>query len=434
MFLRHVVRLGVALAVLLPSTLLPSIPTLAATTAVRFGVLVDGKGNGVKDAVVVIDGERIASVGRGDAAIPADATVIDLRRFTGIPGLIDVHTHLTYFWDPASGTRPFDPVNLDEHPAVTVFKAQESARRTLAAGVTTVRDLGSRQNNDIAMRDLINSGRMVGPRMFVCGNPLHITYAPGRPHLDFPYAGLADGVPEVMRVVRQEIYGAGADWVKMFGSTGSGADVSTRQTFTFEEMKAAADAAHALGVRIAIHSYGPDGARDAVRAGANSVEHAVDIDDATLAEMVKRGTVYVPTVDHNRYYAEHAQEFGYGPEQVNALSAFRERNLATLRRALKAGVRVAMGSDAIFTMFGENTRELGWFVQAGMSPQQALASATTTAAALLGEEDKLGAVAPGYHADLVAVEGDPLADVNAIIHGVRWVMKGGAVVVDETGK
>lgn len=177
---------------------------------------------------------------------------------------------------------------------------QENAQRTLETGVTTVRDLGPRHNNDIAMRDLINSGRMTGPRMFVCGTPLHITYASGMPHLDFPYPGLADGVPAVLRVVRQEVFGAGADWVKMFSSTGTGADVSTRQTVTFEEMKAAADAAHALGAGIAIHSYGPEGARDAVRAGANSIEHAVDIGDATLAEMVKRGTFYVPTVDHNR--------------------------------------------------------------------------------------------------------------------------------------
>ena len=218
----------------------------------------------------------------------------------------------------------------------------------------------------------------------------------------------------------------------MFGSTGSGGDVSTRQTFTFEEMKAAADAAHALGVRIAIHSYGLDGAHDAVFAGANSVEHAVELDDATLAEMKRRGTYYVPTVDHNRYYAEHAEEFGYGPEVVKELDAFRERNLATVRRAHKAGVRIAMGSDAIFTMFGENTRELRWFVQAGMTPAEALASATTTAAALLGKEKDLGAVAPGYYADLVAVEGDPLKDIGAVIDGVKWVMKGGAVVMDKT--
>ena len=340
----------------------------------------------------------------------------------------------SYNWDPASGLRPFDPSSFDEHPAVTVFRARINATRTLEAGVTTVRDLGAMQNNDIAMRDLINAGSITGPRMFVSGVPIQITYSSSRPHLDFPYPGIANGTAEVMRAVRQEVNGAGADWVKMFGSTGSGGDVSTRQTFTYEEMKAAADAAHALGVRLAVHCYGLESARDAVRAGANTVEHAVELDDSTLAEMRRRGTYYVPTVDHNRYYAEHAKEFGYGPEVVKNLNEFRERNLKTVRRAHDAGVRIAMGSDALFTMCGENTRELRWFVQAGMTPTEALASATTTAAALLGKENDLGAVAPGYFADLVAVQGDPLKDVGAEIEHVLWVMKAGAVVVDKTGK
>ena len=160
----------------------------------------------------------------------------------------------------------------------------------------------------------------------------------------------------------------------------------------------------------------------------------MELDDATLAEMKKRGTYYVPTVDHNRYYAEHAKEFGYGPEVVKNLNAFRERTLKTVRRAHEAGVRIAMGSDALFTMCGENARELGWFVKAGMTPAEALASATTTGAALLGKETELGAVAPGYHADLVAVEGDPLKDIDAVISHVTWVMKAGVVVVDKTGK
>jgi imidazolonepropionase-like amidohydrolase len=401
----------------------------AEVTAIRFGTLVDGKGGVLRNAVVVIDSERVKSVG---TTVPPGARVVDLSRFTGVPGLIDVHTHLTYNWDPKSGARPFDPSMFDEHPAVTVFKARINATRTLESGVTTVRDLGAMQDNDVAMRDLVNAGLITGPRMFVSGIPLQVTYASSRPHLDFPYPGIANGVPEVLAAVRREVMGAGADWVKMFGSTGSGGDVSTRQTFTFEEMKAAADAAHALGVRLAVHSYGPEGARDAVRAGANSIEHAVDIDDATLAEMRKRGTFYVPTVDHNRYYAEHATEFGYEPEVVKGLDAYRERNLATVRRAHKAGVRIAMGSDALFTMCGENTRELRWFVQAGMTPSEALASATTTAAALLGKEAELGAVAPGFLADLVAVDGDPLKDIGAVVDHVVWVMKAGVVVVDRT--
>ena len=156
------------------------------------------------------------------------------------------------------------------------------------------------------------------------------------------------------------------------------------------------------------------------------------MDEQTIAEMVRRGTFYVPTIDHNRYYAENGARFGYAAGYREPLEDFIRRNLETTRRAVKAGVRIAMGSDAIYTMFGENTRELGWFVKAGMTPEQALRTATVDAAALLGEERSLGAVVPGAYADLVAVEGDPLADIDAVIHGVRWVMKGGVVVVDRT--
>ncbi|HWO00063.1 MAG TPA: amidohydrolase family protein, partial [Blastocatellia bacterium] len=239
----------------------------------------------------------------------------------------------------------------------------------------------------------------------------------------------------VQRVAREQI-GAGVDWIKMYGSTGSDQDVTGFQTFSYEEMKAAADVAHQLGKRIAIHSYGPDGARDAVRAGADSVEHATDMDDATIAEMARRGTIYVPTVDHNRYYVSHKDEFGYDQAVVDRLNNYIERNFETLKRSIRAGVRIAMGSDAVFTGFGENTRELEWFVKAGMTPAQALATATTNGAMLLGMEKSLGAVAVGYYADIVAVEGDPLVDIGAVVRGVRWVMKGGKVVVDnvEPGK
>src|ERR1051325_1982433 len=202
--------------------------------------------------------------------------------------------------------------------------------------------------------------------------------------------------------------------------------------FCFEEMKAAADTAHSLGKKLAVHSYGPAGARDAVRAGADSVEHAPDLDDQTIAEMALRKIYYVPTIDHNRYYAEYREQFGYGPEVAERLNDYIARNLETARKAFKAGVKFAMGSDAVFTMFGQNTRELGWFIKAGMTPEQALAAATTNGAALLGFEKSLGAVAPGYFADIVAVEGDPLKDINVVINNVRWVMKGGNVVVDHT--
>jgi len=170
-----------------------------------------------------------------------------------------------------------------------------------------------------------------------------------------------------------------------------------------------------------------------VRAGADSIEHATDMDDETIREMARKGLFYVPTIDHNRYYAENRGLFGYTEEAAVNLRNFIRRNLETTRRAHRAGVRIAMGSDAVFTMFGQNTRELAWFVQAGMTPEEALETATTNAALLLGADKKLGRVAPGFHADLVAVEGNPLSDIDAVVSRVRWVMKGGEVVLDRTG-
>jgi len=148
--------------------------------------------------------------------------------------------------------------------------------------------------------------------------------------------------------------------------------------------------------------------------------------------MVKRGTVWVPTIDHNRYYVDAKDDYGFAPDTIPPLEAYIEKNLESTRRAFRAGVRLGMGSDAVYSMFGQNTRELAWFVKAGMTPEQALRTATTNGAALLAQEGALGVVAPGAYADLVAVEGDPLTDVDAVIHGVRWVMKGGVVAVDHT--
>jgi imidazolonepropionase-like amidohydrolase len=397
--------------------------------AVKFGKLWDGKGKLWTNAIVIVDGDRIRTVTTDPAAIPAGAEVIDLSKFTGLPGLIDAHTHMTMYTDETPG-QPMLKQLTSNAPAVELFLARKGAMRTLEAGVTTVRDLGADQYLDIAMRDLINRGEMTGPRMFVCGYGLYITNTPYKPGLNPPAGGIADGVPEVLKVVRQQV-AAGADVIKMYASTGTDDDVTGFETYSYEEIKAAVDAAHQFGKKIAIHSYGPDGARDAVRAGTDSLEHATDMDDATIQEMAKRGTYYVPTIDHNRYYLDNWQKIGYANGFQAKTKAFMERNLETARKAHKAGVKFAMGSDAIYTMFGENTRELGWFVKAGMTPEQALRTATTNAAELLGKEKELGAVAPGYFGDLVAVEGDPLADINVAIYKVKWVMKGGAVVVDK---
>ena len=405
-------------------------PTSPAVKAIRFGKLWDGKGKVWTNAIVIVEGEKIRDVTTDAAAVPAGAQIVDLSGYTGLPGLIDVHTHMTIYTDETPGQPMLKQLTANP-PAVEVFLARKGALRTLEAGVTTVRDLGSDQYEDIAMRDLINRGEMVGPRMFVCGYGLYITNTPYKPGPTYPAGGIADGVPEVLRAVRQQI-AAGADVIKLYASTGTDDDTTQFQTYSYEEIKAAVDAAHQFGKKIAIHSYGPDGARDAVRAGTDSLEHATDLDDATIAEMARRGTFYVPTIDHNRYYLDNWQKIGYADGFQEKTKAFIARNLESARKAHRAGVKFAMGSDAIYTMFGENTRELAWFVKAGMTPEQALQTATSNAAALLGKEKELGAVAPGYFADLVAVQGDPLTDIDAAINKVKWVMKAGAVVADKT--
>src|SRR6266446_5308978 len=405
-------------------------PGAKTVKAVRFGKLWDGKGKLWTNAIVIVEGERIRSVTTDASAIPAGAETIDLSKYTGLRGLIDVHTHMTIYTDETPG-EPMLKQLTNNSPAVEVFLARKGAMRTLEAGVTTVRDLGADQYMDIAMRDLINRGEMIGPRMFVCGYGIFITNTAYKSGMNPPAGGIADGVPEVLRAVQQQI-DAGADLIKMYASTGTDDDVAGFQTYNDGEIKAAVDAAHKFGKKIAVHSYGPDGARDAVGAGTDSLEHATDMDDATITEMAKRGTFYVPTIDHNRYYLDNWQKIGYANGFQEKTKAFIERNLETARKAHKAGVKFAMGSDAIYTMFGENTRELSWFVKAGMTPEQALRTATTNAAELLGKEKELGAVAPGYFADLVAVEGDPTTDINVVLNNVKWVMKGGAVVVNKT--
>jgi len=393
----------------------------AATKAIRFGKLWDGHKT-IANAVVVIENDKILSVA-ANAPVPAGAELIDLSRYTGIPGMIDVHTHMTYYWDPASGTDPRR--QPPRHVAVTVFLAQANAMKTLEAGVTTVRDLNGFDGADTAMRDLINMGAMIGPRMFVSGPGLRNNVIRRRGITDTP----AQAAKEAKAVLD-----AGADWVKVFGSTGGGDDVTGDQTVSFEEMKAIIDTAHAAGHKVAIHSYGPDAARDAIRAGTDSLEHATDMDDATIAELVRKKIWYIPTINHNQHYFDRADDaYKFSPEAKRNLLNYIQRNFVTAQKAFRAGARLLVGSDAVYTAYGLNMHELRWFVKLGMSNEQALQSATVLPAEMLGMEKSLGSLAPGYFADIVAVDGDPLADIEAVIGKVRWVMKAGTVVVDKTG-
>jgi imidazolonepropionase-like amidohydrolase len=418
---------------LLASIALPLAATSvgAQVKALRFRAVVDSPGHVIPNGVVLVDGDKISAVLTTNDRLPANTQVIDLTRYTAIPGLIDVHTHMTYYWDSTSGTDPWR--QPQRTPAQTIELARANLRRTLETGVTTVRDLGASNYMDIAMRDSINKAGWIGPRMFVAGYGLSRARPPYRPNTDTTRTqrGRVFSIAQIPEAVKQQV-DAGADYIKMYGSTGTGADVTGNETFTYDEMKAAADAAKSFGKRIAIHSYGPDGGRDAVRAGTTSLEHAIDLDDSTLARMARDGIFYVPTIDHNRYYAQYREAYHYTPQQAAGLDSFRLLNIATARRAYKAGVKMGMGSDAVHIMFGQNTRELGWFAQIGMTPAEVLATATTNGAAILGMESSLGRIAPGCYADVVAVAGDPLADIRVVIDSVRWVMKGGSVVVDKT--
>src|SRR5215467_4653519 len=399
---------------------LASAPAFAATKAIKFGKLVDGTGRVVTNAIVIVDNDRITAVSTAASAIPAGAEVIDLSRYTGIPGMIDAHTHMTYGPDPLlRGSRT---------AVVNMILAEDALKKTLESGVTTVRDMNAAEYLDVAMRDLINMGHWVGPRMLVVGCGLRAQ----RSRFGTPLGcGEGNGPDEFARAARQQL-AAGVDWIKIFGSTGSGQDVTGFQTVTYDEMKAAVDVVHGMGKKVAIHSYGPTGGRDAIRAGADSLEHATDMDDETIAEMVRKKVYYVPTIDHNRYYYENNDVYKFPAGAKENLADYIQRNFATASKAFKAGAKMVVGSDAVYSGFGLNMRELTWFVKMGMSNEQALKTATTIPAEMLGMETRLGSIAPGYFADIVAVEGDPLSDINAVVKNVRWVMKGGSVVVDKT--
>jgi imidazolonepropionase-like amidohydrolase len=405
-----------------------------AERAIRFGKLIDGTGKVLTDAVVIVKGDRIASVTSGSTPIPNGIPVIDLSQYTGIPGLIDAHTHMTYWWDGNPSTTP-NAEAAKLLPQELAFLAQENARKTLEIGVTTVRDMAARNYTDIAMRNLINRGAMVGPRMFVAGPAIMALSTAPRWGEIFPWVPPAQsqvsGVDEVMRLVREEI-AAGVDLIKMFGSTGGFQNVDTHQTFTYEEMHAAVEVAHTYGKRIAIHSYGPEGARDAIRAGTDTLEHAINLTDDDFAEMKRKHIIYVPTTYHNMWYIANYKEFGWPQSQNAEIMKYQEAVEAAASRAIKDGVTIAMGSDAVYELFGHNTEELTYLVKCGMTPAQALAAGTVNAAAALGMEKDIGEVTPGHYADIDAVQGDPLQDISVAVHNVRWVMKGGRVFVDRT--
>jgi imidazolonepropionase-like amidohydrolase len=401
---------------------------------VHAGKLLDVKtGKILTNQAVVIEDGKIVSVGAdADAKATSADTVVDLSRSTVLPGLIDVHTHVT-------GNTQFGYDVLGISVPREALIGAKNARITLEAGFTTIRNVGAGGYTDVALRDAINDGDVPGPRMLVSGPALGITGG----HCDnnllpFEYhakeLGVADGVEGVQQKVR-EVIKYGADVIKFCATGGvlSKGDDPQASQYTLEEMKALVADAHRLGRKVAAHAHGAQGILWASQAGVDSIEHGSYINDAAIAEMKKNGTYLVPTLYLSEWLPENMEKVGM-PEmyakKAREVSVALKKNI---RHAFDSGVKVAFGTDAAVYPHGLNAHEFAVYVKLGMTPLQAIQTATVNAADLLGWSDKVGSVDAGKWGDLIAVDGDPLQDVT-VLQQVKFVMKGGAVVKNEYAK
>ena len=416
---------------MLTSLLAVSLLAAPTTVVVRAGTLLDGAAPAPRrNQLILIEDGRIKAVGP-DLAVPPGASLIDLSGATVLPGLIDAHTHLFLQGeDPAEGG--YDANILQQALAYRAARATVAARRALEQGFTTLRDLGTEGAGygDVGIKQAIERGHILGPRLFVAtlgisttgGYPLE-GYAP---ELSLPKGvAIVDGPVEARKAAREQI-DKGADWIKVYMThrswVGRDGKLVSQPTLTVEELKAIVDEAHGNERHVACHAYGGDGLRHALDGGCDSIEHGLDLDDAAVAQMVKQGTWYCPTL--GVYYLEWAAENTPAGQRDRARAAVHE---PSFRRAVKAGVKIAFGTDTGGTPWTSSmAAELSQMVRLGMTPAQAIRSATSAAAEMLGAAGELGVVKPGAHADLLAVEGDPLADVSRLEH-VSFVMKGGSV-------
>jgi imidazolonepropionase-like amidohydrolase len=398
---------------------------------IRAGHLLDVK-TGAEPAAqtIIVTGDRITAIAP-TASTPAQPTdkIIDLTNYTVMPGLIDVHTHLTM-------ANNFDPYfELSMTPAKEAIIGVENAKVTLEAGFTTVRNVGANDFTDVALRDEINAGHIPGPHMQVSGPALGITGG----HMDenlLPYEyhihgeGVADGIPAVQHMVRENIK-YGVDLIKI-GATGgvlSKGDDPQASQYTLEEMQAIVADAHRLGRKVAAHAHGAQGILWATEAGVDSIEHGSYMNDEDIAAMKKHGTYFVPTAYLIDWMQENGHLSPFYAQKMKDVSAVEKQNAI---KAIRAGVKVALGTDAAVYPHGLNAHELDVYVnQFGMSPLAALQTGTINAADLMGWTDRVGAIEPGKWADIIATEGDPLKDVRILQH-VNFVMKSGVVYKDES--
>jgi len=394
--------------------------------AIRAGHLIDTVAGRTAGAQVIIVRDGVIAAVGPEVQVPADARVIDLGAYTVLPGLIDAHTHLTI------DQRNQDPLAELEHTAAErAFGSISNARAVLLAGFTTVRDLGSyRALVDVALRDAINRGDVVGPRMYVAG--AYVTIAGGAgavtgfaPDVTLPWDlrfGEANSPSEVRERVRM-LAGQRVDVIKMF-ATGAvlthNSNPAGREA-TPEELAAGADEARNFGLKLAVHAHGTEGIKAAIRAGAASIEHGTLMDDEGRTLMKQHGTYLVPTLEVRECVGRN-----YPPEFVSKAQQIMTAQLANFRKAVSAGVKIGFGTDIGVCRFGTNAREFSLMVENGMTAMQAIQAATTADADLLGVSSQLGSITKGKLADIIAVRGDPLGDVR-LLEDVRFVMKEGRI-------
>lgn len=412
-----------------PITAASQSPPAARSIFIEVGKVLDvAKGSYIDNAGIWIEGERIKEIGRApdvQSHVPKNAQVIDLGRATVLPGLIDCHTHLM-----ARISDTPDGYTLNLATKSQAFRALEGAfdaRITLNAGFTTVRDVESEGSGyaDVALRDAINQGLAEGPRMLVATRGIAAVgqYEPFgvSPDLtDFPTgAQMVSGVEEARRAVREQI-GHGADLIKVYADW-------QYPTLTVEEIRVIVEEAHKRGLKVAAHATTPEGIRNAVTAGVDSIEHGHRADRQDLELMKANGTFLVPTVGVIDALVEKSKNEQLSPERIKARDAFLQGIEQVIQQAMSLGVKIASGFDASTPdRQGKNANELLALTKRGMPPLEAIRAATMNAAELLGWQNRVGTLEPGKYADLIAVEGDPLVDITVLRH-VKFVMKGGAV-------
>ncbi|MDP7018643.1 MAG: amidohydrolase family protein [Pirellulaceae bacterium] len=409
------------------------VSTAHAETLIHAGRMIDVRRGAVRrEVTIVVKDDKIAQVVDGFAAPKEGDSLISLRTQTVMPGLMDMHTHLTGQHSEKSYTERFFMSEAEYALRSTVF-----AKRTLLAGFTTVRDVGDNGVNTLALRKAIGEGWVIGPRIFTSGKSLATTGGHADPTNGLrgafrrdasPVEGVINGADDARKAVRQR-YKEGCDLIKLTATGGvlSLASSGLNPQFTQAELEAVVSTAKDYGMTVAVHAHGAEGMKRAVLAGVDSIEHGTFMTDEIMDLMKKRGTFYVPTILAGVWVAEKAEEEGYFPEIVRPKAAsIGPVAQRTFARARASGVRIAFGTDSGVSRHGDNAREFELMVAGGMSPLEAIQAATVAAAQLLKKEDQLGIIEPGKTADIVAVDGDPLEDI-ATMKRVVFVMKDGVV-------